>query len=166
MSTTPWKPKKLFVFFFKFKIDKIKFYQYHKCPYPEKRNRSGFVDISPTLVFDTSMEMSSRRVLQHGSPKRLCLFQSTYLLTPLPTFSFHLHKLSLHISWWLRLQHQGTRPTQRAPSHSPQAAVGEEAVQVTVLAQAYEEDFREVIFYLPQGAHLHPGRGISHGGVG
>ena len=38
------------------------------CPYPERRNRTGFVNISPTLVIDTSMERSSR-VLQHGNPK-------------------------------------------------------------------------------------------------
>ena len=38
------------------------------CPYPEKRNDHSFVNISPTLVIDTSMERSSR-VLQHGNPK-------------------------------------------------------------------------------------------------
>ena len=38
------------------------------CPYPEKRNHHIFVNISPTLVIDTSMERSSR-VLQHGNPK-------------------------------------------------------------------------------------------------
>ena len=38
------------------------------CPYPEKRNHPGFVNISPTLEIDTSMEMSSR-VLHHGNPK-------------------------------------------------------------------------------------------------
>ena len=38
------------------------------CPYPEKRNHPVFVNISPTLVIDTSMERSSR-VLQHGNPK-------------------------------------------------------------------------------------------------
>ena len=37
-------------FISKFEIDKIEF-----CPYPEKRNRPGFVYISPTLVIDTSM---------------------------------------------------------------------------------------------------------------
>ena len=37
-------------------------------PYPEKRNHTRFVNISPTLVIDTSMERSSR-VLQHGNPK-------------------------------------------------------------------------------------------------
>ena len=45
----------------KFEIDKIEF-----CPYPEKRNRPGFVNISPTLVIDKSMERSLR-VLQHGN---------------------------------------------------------------------------------------------------
>ena len=38
------------------------------CPYPEKRNHHSFVNISPTLVIDTSMERSSR-VLCHGNPK-------------------------------------------------------------------------------------------------
>ena len=40
------------------------------CPYPEKRNHPGFVNNSPTLVINTSMERSSR-VLQHGNPKNL-----------------------------------------------------------------------------------------------
>ena len=30
------------------------------CPYPEKRNHHSFINISPTLVIDTSMERSSR----------------------------------------------------------------------------------------------------------
>ena len=38
------------------------------CPYPEKRSRHSFVNISPTLVIDTSMERSSR-VLHHGNPE-------------------------------------------------------------------------------------------------
>ena len=38
------------------------------CPYPEKRNHHSFVNISPTLVIDTSMERSSL-VLKHGNPK-------------------------------------------------------------------------------------------------
>ena len=38
------------------------------CPYPEKRNHPSFVNISPTLVIDASMERSSR-VLHHGNPK-------------------------------------------------------------------------------------------------
>ena len=47
----------------KFEIDEIEF-----CPYPEKRNRHGFADISPTLIIDTSMERSSQ-VLQHENLK-------------------------------------------------------------------------------------------------
>ena len=43
------------------------------CPYPEKRNRPSFVNISPTLVIDASMERSSR-VLQHGNIKICCCF--------------------------------------------------------------------------------------------
>ena len=35
---------------------------------PRKKNRPGFVNISPTLVIDTSTERSSR-VLQHGNQK-------------------------------------------------------------------------------------------------
>ena len=38
------------------------------CPHPEKRNPLSFVNISPTLVIDTSMERSSW-VLHHGNPK-------------------------------------------------------------------------------------------------
>ena len=36
------------------------------CPYPEKRNHHSFLNISPTLVIDTSMERSS---LQHGTQR-------------------------------------------------------------------------------------------------
>ena len=38
------------------------------CPHPEKRYHHSFVNISPTLVVDTSMERSSR-VLHHWNPK-------------------------------------------------------------------------------------------------
>ena len=38
------------------------------CLYPGKRNYPGFVNISPTLVIDTSMERSSQ-VLQYWNPK-------------------------------------------------------------------------------------------------
>ena len=37
---------------------------YSVRPYPEKKNHPSFVNISPTLVIDASMERSSR-VLQH-----------------------------------------------------------------------------------------------------
>ena len=46
------------------------------CPYPEKRNHHSFVNISPTLVIDTSMERSLR-VLRHGNPKIWFFFQKS-----------------------------------------------------------------------------------------
>ena len=47
------------------------------CPYPEKRNHLSFVNISPTLVIDTSMERSSR-VLQHGNQKIWFFFSKKF----------------------------------------------------------------------------------------
>ena len=47
------------------------------CPYPEKRNRHSFVNISPTLVIDTSMERFSR-VLQHGNSKMWFFFSKKF----------------------------------------------------------------------------------------
>ena len=44
------------------------------CPYPEKRYHHSFVNISPTLVIDASIEWSSR-VLQHGNPEMWNFFQ-------------------------------------------------------------------------------------------
>ena len=55
-------------FFKKFEIDKIELCPYPEFPYAEKKNHPGFVNISPTLVIDTSTERSSR-VLQHGNQK-------------------------------------------------------------------------------------------------
>ena len=52
----------------KFEIDEIEF-----CPYPEKRNRHDFDNISPTLVIDTSMERSLS-VLQHLNQKNWFFF--------------------------------------------------------------------------------------------
>ena len=46
------------------------------CPYPEKRNHPSFVNVSPTLVIDTSMERSSQ-VLHHGNPKIWIFFQKS-----------------------------------------------------------------------------------------
>ena len=46
------------------------------CPHPEKRYHHSFVNISPTLVIDTSMERFSR-VLHHGNPKNLIFFQKS-----------------------------------------------------------------------------------------
>ena len=47
------------------------------CPHPEKRNPLSFVNISPTLVIDTSMERSYQ-VLQHGNPKIGFLFSKKF----------------------------------------------------------------------------------------
>ena len=47
-------------------------------PYPEKRYHPSFVNMSPTLVIDTSMERSSRvlvTVLQHENPNIWISFQ-------------------------------------------------------------------------------------------
>ena len=43
------------------------------CPHPEKRNQHSFVNMSPTLEIDTSMERSSR-TLYHGNPKNWFFF--------------------------------------------------------------------------------------------
>ena len=56
------------IFFIKFEIDEIEFCPYIEFPYAGKKNRPGFVNISPTLVIDMSTERSSR-VLQHGNQK-------------------------------------------------------------------------------------------------
>ena len=48
------------------------------CPHPEKRNHHSFINISPTLVIDTSMERSSR-VLHHGNPKIWFFFQKKFV---------------------------------------------------------------------------------------
>ena len=56
------------------------------CPYPEKRYHHSFVNISPTLAIDTSMERSSR-VLHHENQKiwfffsRSSKLNSTRILT-------------------------------------------------------------------------------------
>ena len=44
------------------------------CQHPEKRYHHSFVNISPTLVIDTSMKRSSR-VLHHGNPKIWFIFE-------------------------------------------------------------------------------------------
>ena len=46
------------------------------CPYHKKRNHHSFVNISPTLIIDTSMERSPR-VLHHGNPKIWFFFQKS-----------------------------------------------------------------------------------------
>ena len=41
-----------------FDTSKIEIVKIQFCSYPEKRNHPGFVNISPTLVIDTSIERS------------------------------------------------------------------------------------------------------------
>ena len=65
------------------------------CPYPERRNRSGFVDISPKLVTDTSMERSSW-VLQHGNRKCDFIFKKVLnWILSVPRVSIPREKKSL-----------------------------------------------------------------------
>ena len=70
------------------------------CPHPEKRYHHNFVNISPTLVIDTSMERSSR-VLHHGNPKIWFFFSKKFeirnlsfdeeLISPKPSSISVLH---------------------------------------------------------------------------
>ena len=66
MSTTAWK--------FKFKNLKIFPKKFEIRLVTKSWNHLSFVNISPTLVIDTSMEKSSR-VLQHGNPKIWTFFK-------------------------------------------------------------------------------------------
>ena len=63
-------------FFKKFEIGEIEFCPYPEFLYAEKKNRPGFVNISPTLVIDTSTERSSR-VLQYENQKIWFFFQKS-----------------------------------------------------------------------------------------
>ena len=65
-STTPWKPKNWIFFSKKFEIRIL----------TKSWNHLSFVNISPTLVIDTSMVRSSR-VVQHGNPKIWFFFQKS-----------------------------------------------------------------------------------------
>ena len=64
------------------------------CPYPEERNHPSFVNISPALVIDTSMERSSR-VLQHGNPKNV--FFNAYLSVSAVMFCKQFLAYPVHI---------------------------------------------------------------------
>ena len=59
------------------------------CPHPEKRNPLSFVNTSPTLVIDTSMERSSR-VLHHGKPKIWFFFSKKFKIWLLMKSGNHL----------------------------------------------------------------------------
>ena len=51
---------------------------YPKCPYPEKKNHPGFINISPTLVIDTSMERSSLLQQHVAKPQNLNFFSKKF----------------------------------------------------------------------------------------
>ena len=74
-------------------------------PHPEKRNHHSFVNISPTLVIDTSMERSSR-VLHHGNPKIWFFFSKKFEIRIL-TFDDELKSpyfrqyLSYNSNWYI-----------------------------------------------------------------
>ena len=59
------------------------------CPHPEKRNHHSFVNMSPTLVIDTSMERSSR-VLHHGNLKIWFFFSKKFEIRILTNSWNHL----------------------------------------------------------------------------
>ena len=80
------------------------------CPYPEKRNHHSFVNISPTLVIDTSLERSSR-VLQHRNPKIWFFFQkSSKFVFWLSTNSWNHHSF-VNISPTLVIHTSMERPS-------------------------------------------------------
>ena len=61
------------------------------CPYPEKRNHPSFVNISPTLVIDTSMERSSRVASTTCTPKNLIFFHKINVAKERKNSSMRLH---------------------------------------------------------------------------
>ena len=87
------------------------------CPHPEKRNPLSFVNISPTLVIDTSMERSSR-VLHHGNPKMWKNSESSKLtkLNSVRTPSFRMQYQS-YISNWYVNEKGFTSTTTREPKN-------------------------------------------------
>ena len=82
-NTTPWKPKNLIFFQ---KSSKFEFWLLTKS-----WNHLSFVNNSPTLVIDTSMERSSR-VLHHGNPEMWKFFKKFEIdkieFCPYPEFPY------------------------------------------------------------------------------
>ena len=69
------------------------------CPYPEKRNHLSFVNISPTLVIDTSMERSSR-ALQHGNQNNMIfLRKNAYLSVSAVMFCKQFLAYAVRMGW-------------------------------------------------------------------
>ena len=64
------------------------------CPHPERRYHHSFVNISPTLVIDTSMETSSR-VLHQGNPKIWFFFSKKFEIRILTKSWNHLSFINI-----------------------------------------------------------------------
>ena len=94
-STSPWKPKNMIFFPKKLEIDKIEFCPYPEFPYAEKRNRHGFVNISPILVIDTSMEWSSSTTT--WEPKIWLFFKKIWNWIWLVLKSWNQHSSRSHL---------------------------------------------------------------------
>ena len=75
-STTSWKPRNV-KFFQKFWNWRNWILSVPRVSVCREKNRPGFVNISPTLVIDTSTERSSR-VLHHGNPKIWFFFSKKF----------------------------------------------------------------------------------------
>ena len=58
-------------------IERVEIICVPTCLYPKKRNPPSFVNISPTVVINASIEKSSQ-VLQHGNPKTLIFFSKKF----------------------------------------------------------------------------------------
>ena len=65
-------------FFKKFEIDKIEFCPYPEFPYAEKKNRPGFVNISPTLVIDRYINGKVFTSTTAWEPKNLFFFSKKF----------------------------------------------------------------------------------------
>ena len=79
--------QKLDIFFQNFEIE---FCPFPKSPYSKKRNHRSFVDISPTLIIDTSMERSSQDTAWR--PRIIYFFQKISKLTKLNFFRTYPEK--------------------------------------------------------------------------
>ena len=67
---------------------------------PKSWNYPSFVNISPTIVIDTSMERSSR-VLQHGNPKIWFFFSKKFEIEFWLVFRLTCFPFKFEIQFWL-----------------------------------------------------------------
>ena len=86
---------KMWIFFKKLEINEIEFCPYPEFPYAEKRNRPGFVNISPTSVIDTSTKRSSSTTT--WEPKIWFFFQKVWNWIWLVMKSWNQHSSRSHL---------------------------------------------------------------------